>query len=220
MKCPYCNKELYIEWDESLSFQDIDGFECTEIQAEQCPSCNQLIVRLISGTKMKGTDYLYVNTIQNEKLVYPKSYSRPIENEVPDFYKEDYKEACTVINISPKASAALSRRLLQKILHEEYNISKNSLAQEIEIFINLPGIPSHITEAVDSVRNIGNFAAHPIKDTNTGEIVDVESGEAEWLLEVLEAMFDFVFVQPIRLQEKKDKLNEKLNNLRKPPMKG
>jgi hypothetical protein len=30
-----------------------------------------------------------------------------------------------------------------------------------------------------TVRTIGNFAAHPIKSTSTGTIVDVEPGEAE-----------------------------------------
>ena len=77
-----------------------------------------------------------------------------------------------------------------------------------------------MTDAVDAIRNVGNFAAHPLKDTNTGQIVDVEPGEAEWLLEVLEALFDFTFVQPKRLDERKKKLNEKLQALGKPPMKG
>lgn len=42
------------------------------------------------------------------------------------------------------------------------------------------------------MRNIGNFAAHPLKDTSTGEILPVEAGEAEWNLETLEALFDFL----------------------------
>jgi Domain of unknown function (DUF4145) len=80
-------------------------------------------------------------------------------------------------------------------------------------------LPTHLGEAVDAVRNIGNFAAHPIKSTNTGEIVDVESGEAEWLLDVLEGLFDFYFVQPAMLQKKKQALNKKLADAGKPPMK-
>jgi hypothetical protein len=68
-----------------------------------------------------------------------------------------------VLNISAKASAALSRRLLQTLLKQEFKIKRQSLAQEIEDFINLKGVPSHLSGAVDAVRNIGNFAAHPIK---------------------------------------------------------
>ncbi len=49
--------------------------------------------------------------------------------------------------------------------------------------------------------------------------MDVEPGEAEWLLEVLEALFDFAFVQPKKLEERKKKLNKKLQDLGKPQMK-
>ncbi len=82
-----------------------------------------------------------------------------------------------------------------------------------------PLLDSYLSEAVDAVRNVGNFAAHPLKDTNTGEIVEVEEGEAEWLLDVIDALFGFTFVQPKRLEKRKKELNEKLSNLGKPPMK-
>ena len=68
-------------------------------------------------------------------------------------------------------------------------------------------------------RNIGNFAAHPIKSTNSGEIVEVELGEAEWTLDVLEGLFDFYFVQPAQIQAKKEALNKKLAEAGKPPLK-
>jgi hypothetical protein len=77
----------------------------------------------------------------------------------------------------------------------------------------------YLAEAVDAVRVIGNFAAHPIKSKSTGEIVDVEAGEAEWLLDTLEGMFDFYFVQPLLLQKKKDARNKKLAEVGKPPLK-
>ena len=51
-------------------------------------------------------------------------------------------------------------------------------------------------------RGIGNFATHPIKSTNTGEVLEVELGEAEWLLDTLEALFDFYFVQPAKSEKK------------------
>ena len=76
--------------------------------------------------------------------------------------------------------------MLQNVLHQEYQIQKRTLADEIDEFINMQGVPSHLAGAIDAVRNIGNFGAHPLKDTNTSEIVDVEPGEAEWLLDVLE----------------------------------
>jgi uncharacterized protein Smg (DUF494 family) len=47
----------------------------------------------------------------------------------------------------------------------------------------------------------------------------VETGEAEWNLDVLESLFDFYFVQPANLKKKKDALNLKLKEAGKPPMK-
>ena len=52
-------------------------------------------------------------------------------------------------------------------------------------------LPSSLADNVDAVRQVGNFAAHPIKSTSIGEIVEVEENEAEWLLDVLEELFDF-----------------------------
>ncbi len=169
----------------------------------------------------RDSDYTYgsLSEIHSEEFLYPKFTTRSMEPEVPERYRRDFAEACSVLSLSPKASAALSRRLLQDIIRQDFKITHPNLAQEIEAFINLKDVPSYLAQAVDAVRNIGNFAAHPLKDTNTGEVVEVEMGEAEWLLDVLEALFDFAFVQPKRLAERKRNLNEKLKAVGKPPMK-
>ena len=43
--------------------------------------------------------------------------------------------------------------------------------------------------------------------------------EAEWLLETLEALYDYCFVQPVRLAQRRELLNAKLGALGKPPLK-
>jgi hypothetical protein len=73
-------------------------------------------------------------------------------------------------------------------------------------------------EMVDAVRNIGNFAAHPMKSQKSGEILPVEPGEAEWNLDVLESLFDFFFVQPTLIRGKREALNKKLAEAGKPPV--
>ncbi|MCG3690130.1 hypothetical protein [Aliarcobacter butzleri] len=66
---------------------------------------------------------------------------------------------------------------------------------------------------------IGNFSAHPIKSQNTGEIVNVEVGEAEWCLEILQSLFEFCYVQPKIAEEKMAELNKKLEECGKPLLK-
>ena len=70
------------------------------------------------------------------------------------------------------------------------------------------------------MRAIGNFGAHPIKSKHTGEVMPVAPGEAEWNLDVLEALFDFYFVQPALLAAKKAALDKKLAEAGKPSIRG
>ncbi|MDP2672817.1 MAG: DUF4145 domain-containing protein [Nanoarchaeota archaeon] len=152
-----------------------------------------------------------------ETMVHPIGSTRPpCPKEVPTNISNDYKEACLVEHLSSKATATLARRCLQDIFHQR-KIIKDDLSKEIDEAMKT--LPSHLSEAIDSIRNVGNFGAHPIKSTNTGLIVDVEDGEAEWNLDVIEQLFDFYYVQPAITQSKKDALNLKLKETGKPEMK-
>lgn len=158
--------------------------------------------------------------VRRQFLGYPKAPTRPAPpSQVPSEFAEDYIEAALVIIESPKASAALSRRCLQHILREKAAVKHSDLAKEIDQVISGNSLPSYLAEAIDAVRNIGNFAAHPIKSTSSGEVVPVEPGEAEWNLDVLEGLFDFYFVQPELLKNRRATLNAKLASAGKPPVK-
>ena len=149
-------------------------------------------------------------------MVYPSASSRPISPEVIDPYRQDFSEACKVLPYSPKASAALSRRCLQAILKDKGGATKRDLNDQIDELIAKNVLPPYIAEDLHAVRNIGNFAAHPTKNLVTGEIVDVEPGEAEWNIEVLESLFDFYFVQPALAAKRKADVNKKLKEAGKP----
>jgi hypothetical protein len=135
-----------------------------------------------------------------------------------DPYRSDFDEAVAVLSLSPKASAALSRRNLQAILRDKAGAKGKDLNAEIQFVIDSGIVPSYISEGLHAVRQIGNFAAHPIKSTSTGEIVDVEEGEAEWDLDVLESLFDFYFVQPAITANRKSAINVKLKDAGKKPI--
>ena len=94
---------------------------------------------------------------------------------------------------------------------------KTELNNLIEVAIK--ELPPYLADDIDAVRNIGNFAAHPNKNLETDEILDVEPNEAEWNLEVLQGLFDFYYVQKKRSEERRAKLNEKLEVSGKPLMK-
>ncbi len=153
-------------------------------------------------------------------MIEPKGIARsPVPAVVPNDLAEDYKEACVVLPDSPKASAALSRRCLQSLLRVRAKVKPGDLSSEIQQVLDGGALPSYVAEAIDAVRAIGNFAAHPVKSQHTGEVLPVEPGEAEWNLDVLESLFDFYYTQPAALKAKKDALNQKLQEAGKPPVK-
>lgn len=102
------------------------------------------------------------------------------------------------------------------MLHDQW-IKDRDLSKEIDQAIQQ--LPSYLWEAIDAIRNIWNFAAHPIKTTNTWDILEVEEWETEWTLDVLEQLFDFYYVQPSITQAKKAALNAKLASADKPSIK-
>jgi hypothetical protein len=193
----------------------------TQALSGHCPHCGGILVFLAEGPAHSGfgreDDF---KESPEFKLIYPIAQPRVIPDpEIPVQLRRDFNESLAVLPHSPKASAALNRRILQHVLREHFKIKERDLSTEIDKFIQTPGVPSHLSQAVDAVRNVGNFAAHPLKSTNTGEVVDVEPGEAEWLIEVIESLFDFAFIQPQRLAARKARLNTKLQSIGKPPMK-
>jgi len=208
MKCQHCGNGFFP--DKVTQDIDVDADGEWKIVYTKCPTCNRLNIFL---TKHKGKRLV-------ETLIRPKVPNRePFPIEIPHKYFTDYQEACLVLCDSPKASAALSRRCLQHLLRDKAGIKKNDLNNEIQQVIDSKSLPVHLSENLDAVRTIGNFAAHPIKSTNTGEIIEVEIGEAEWLLDILEGLFDFYFVRPEIMKKKREILNQKLKDAGKPPLK-
>ena len=217
MKRPHCAIDFHASEKKKIIGSDSEGY--WGIGFQTCSACSKLIVRIFASSEFHPAYDGWGDELVSY-LVRPKVAGRdPIPLEVPAEYAEDYTEACLVLSDSPKASAALSRRGLQHILRGKANVKHSDLYQEIQEILNKNMLPSHVAESLDAVRNIGNFAAHPLKSKSTGEIVDVEAGEAEWNLDVIEALFDFFFVTPAKILAKKTALNQKLIDLGKPPIK-
>jgi hypothetical protein len=223
--CPHCEVYSGLQIAQTLKHLPQHGKWSFDLICT-CPNCEQSVFVQATYTTEEhpskpGSAWLESGCPEIVAVYPPFTVGRPkLPEQVPQRFREDYHEASLILHLSPKASATLSRRCLQLFLHEHLGINKRDLAKEIEELLTTGNLPSDLAKDVDAIRQIGNFAAHPIKYTNTGEIAEVEPGEAEWLLGVLEALFDFYFVQPAIRQAKRTALNEKLDSLGKPPLKG
>lgn len=248
MKCPFCfieyhdkpkvcfeflepkNRHLPDNDNEQRQLENKDFFTC-DVISNHCPGCGMTNLSLRrfdkSGLEQPLTvvyaapaDRKEEHFFDETKFIYPHASIRPpCSKEVPSDLAEDYNQASLILNDSPKASAALSRRCLQLLLRDKGGVKKGDLSNEIQEILDKGTLPPHLSQALDAIRNIGNFAAHPNKDKATGEIVSVEPGEAEWCLDILDGLFDYYFVQPMIMKNKSDALNLKLKNISKPPMK-
>lgn len=226
MKCPACKsqfhpqpKSVLIDWMNTTG-DDYSGYS---VGSQYCPSCETALVYMQFGSVRPGNGDggLILGEPEREIVLYPgTSGAQELPAEVPVSYRQDLVEARAVLELSPKASAALSRRLLQRVLRDELGIKGRDLSKEIDQFIAAGSAPTYLLDAVDAIRHIGNVAAHPLKFEQSGEIADVEPGEAEWTLDVAEALVDFACVQPVKLRQRREQLNKKLQALGKPPLKG
>jgi hypothetical protein len=123
-----------------------------------------------------------------------------------------------VEGISQRAAAALARRCLQTVLIDAGGAKENAnLDKQIDHVLSK--LPPHLADNVDAIRVVGNFAAHPIKGDDPGVLVDVEEDEVDWILSVLRELFAFYYVGPARAEAHRERLNKKLADAGKPPLK-
>ena len=162
----------------------------------------------------------YVGRDLSKQIDAVSAPPRSVATGVPEHLKADYQEAYQVLPVSPKASAALSRRVLQSILVEQGYVGRD-LSKQIDAVLKDAktenALPPGIQGTVDAI--FGNFSAHPITDVTSLQIIDVEPEEAEWCLQIVERLFDHYYVRPAEDQRMLDDLNEKLSLAGKPAAK-
>ena len=211
--CPFCQTVVCFEIvsggvhtcnGDTFRYESVSGIALSVLQsrkgerhlsASTCPHCKNIILVDSTGT------LLWPDTCN---LTIPEV----VKSEAPGL-AADFDEAALVLQKSPRASAALSRRCLQTILVDKGGAKKSdNLADQIQEVLH--SLPHELALNLGVVRQIGNFVAHPMKSTNSGEILDVEEGEAEWSLQIIEELFDHYYVLPSRSAARRKELDDKL----------
>lgn len=193
--CPYCNH------DATLRYQDYDsGGNNFRIQnpAEGHKYLSWLYVVCPNSECRKYTLWVGISQLSyddNDKSwevgelirswnLVPASRAKAFPDYVPKGILDDYSEACLIVDMSPKASATLSRRCLQGVIRDFWKVKPGRLLDEIE---EIKERTDPLTwDAIDSVRKVGNIGAHMEKDINV--IVDVDPNEAQMLIELIETL--------------------------------
>ncbi|MCX5870701.1 MAG: DUF4145 domain-containing protein [Deltaproteobacteria bacterium] len=192
--CPYCNREATItdsNFSRDTHFFDKgnkDGESAIITEIITCPNdeCREyaIIGSLHSSHYGNGSHWVKADTKRFEWSMRPSSLAKQFPDYIPEAILADYNEACLIKNLSPKASATLSRRCLQGVIRDFWSVKKGRLVDEIN------GIKDKVDpitwQAIDSVRSIGNIGAHMEKDINL--IIEVEPEEAQLLIGLIEIL--------------------------------
>lgn len=130
-----------------------------------------------------------------QKMIYPADTGvRPPNLDLRDDIKEDYLEARSIANKSPRGAAALLRLCIQKLCEQLGEKGKN-LNDDIANLVK-EGLPIKIQQALDIVRVIGNNAVHPgqmdIKD---------DRDTAMKLFELINLTADAMITQPKQVEK-------------------
>lgn len=193
-KCPYCNHAATITssnfGSDTYYFDkgNKDGDLGIVTQVIVCPNgeCKEFTLNsfLYKAHINSGGNYRVLGNPIAHWPLRPQSKAKPFPGYIPKPILDDYEEACLIKDLSPKASATLSRRCLQGIIRDYWGISKSRLVDEIN---ELKGkIDAATWDAIDAVRSIGNIGAHMEKDINL--VIDVEPEEADLLIGLIEIL--------------------------------
>lgn len=208
--CPHCHRAVTISHQRlstnrhTLSIANADGRRSLLSRFIVCPNpdCKRLTltVALHESTEGHLTPQEQVGKVLEQWNLIPASTAKSFPSYVPVAIIHDYKEACAIRALSPKASATLSRRCLQGILRDFWGVKPGRLVDEID------QVKSQIDPvtwgAIDALRKLGNIGAHMEKDINV--IIDVDPDEAELLIGLVETL---ILEWYVAREERKSRMN-------------
>ena len=192
--CPYCGRASTIvkenfsvdtHYFNSKNKENSNLALTTTVTVCPNPKCREYCIdaHLIKA-QHNGVSWVHIEPVLLTWRLRPRSQAKQFPSYIPKPIISDYEEACLIQDLSPKASATLSRRALQGIIRDFWGISKNRLIDEIQ------EIQSRIDpltwQAIDAARSIGNIGAHMEKDINL--MIDVEPKEASVLIGLIEML--------------------------------
>ncbi len=205
IECPHCGFKVAVSTLRNRSFYTY-GHQNIFFHGENV-SC--VVLRCANAVCNKESLWFTYSPEEGGKLVrkrlVPRSSAKPWPDYIPKKIRDDYEEACLILEDSPKASAALARRCLQGMIRDFWDINKNNLYKEIEAIQSDVG--NEVYQALLGLKNIGNIGAHPetIADVTADDaqalvgahpetIVDVTADDAQALVSLLHLLVEMWYI--------------------------
>lgn len=198
-RCPYCNQFATLDHNKDVYASERDLFDDTDeghvalmLWGVRCPNHECLKLSLNAGLWTAKGHYqnLELNELVQSWNLRPQSSAKPQPEYIPEPLREDYNEACLILDLSPKVAATLARRCLQGMIRDFWSITMGRLIDEIAALEE--HVEAEVWEAIKAVKDVGNIGAHMEKDINL--IIEVDPEEANLLIQLIEQLFDEWYV--------------------------
>jgi hypothetical protein len=173
-------------------------------------ACRELIVRIHERTARYGEPFPIMTT--ETWVARPRAgATRSIDPSVSDKYRRDFSEAVEILNRSPRMSAVMARRILADLLEEYDGRTDWGLDDRVRKFVEDRSHPLSIRENVEHLLKAGDFGAH--KKTNDQDvIIEIDTVEAEWTLDLVERLFDYFIVQKAKDAAMRARIEQKVKD--------
>lgn len=177
--CPHCGAFAHQIWRDRVDANNRFGMpkDLEELTAVTCSKCDE-------------NSYWI-----NNRMVYPSKSLAPLASlDMPEDVVNDYNEARSIFEKSPRSAAALLRLAIQKLCVTLGESGKN-INGDIAFLVK-KGLPVRIQMALDVVRVVGNNAVHP------GEIsIDDNPAIALSLFTLINIIVDAMISQPKEIEK-------------------
>jgi hypothetical protein len=108
-------------------------------------------------------------------------------------------------------SAVLARRILADLLKEFGHHDEFKLEDRIDSFNKNAGHPRPLRENLHRFREAANLSAHTAI-SDQGEAIRIERDEADWTLDLVVRLFDYLIVTAALDKKMRDAIDEKIKS--------
>jgi hypothetical protein len=234
MRCPTCRQHTPDDWSTYVASvrNPAGGFtETLDLPGGQphadsvavdwmhCanPDCEELVIRVHESYTVAAPGGPPVQMPTASRTARPRTTIRPIDPLVPDDIKGKYSQAAAILDLSPPMSAVLSGRILADVLERYAGLSDFSLRARVDQFIADAKHPRRLRENLHYLREIRDFGAHTQRDDQL-EVIDATREDAEWMLEVIDGLLEYLIVAPEKDRAMRDSWDVKLADADRRPV--
>ncbi len=158
--------------------------DLNNVWVSRCFNCNELALWIVG------------------QMVFPQRGEAPPANpDLPPEIARDYDEASSILDLSPRGSAALIRLAIQKLC-KVLDQPGDNINADIKALV-AGGLDPRVQKALDAVRVVGNNAVHP------GQMdIQDDRATAESLFKLLNLIVEKMISEPKHVDEVYDALPE------------